>query len=843
MDSLPRIRLQSQSRSGFLVPLVSFIMLIGAGSLALGADGGLDPLAGSGPVAPALKAELIASVPVLATVPVDFEAARREDEARDQEGLAPRFAIFEPVQVTPATHGVWESLNDNFDLWRLRISSAGVLSLNLGFTGYRLPKGAQLAIYPADYAGGEDSRGVRVFTAADNELHGELWTPVVLADDITVELLMPTESLQDYTLELTAVNKGYRFFGESAADKQGTCNIDVVCPEGDPWWDEINSVGVISTGGSTFCTGFMVNNTAADQTPYFMTANHCGISSTQAPSLVVYWNFQSVACGDLSGGVLSDFQTGSTWLATSSTSDFTLVVLDDPPNPQHNVSFAGWNRGSEDFAEAIAIHHPSTDEKAISFEDDPTTTTSYLYNTVPGDGSHIRVIDWDLGTTEPGSSGSPLFDPNHRVVGQLHGGYAACGNDDSDWYGRFSVSWGLGLATHLDPLGTGQVTLNTLAPGSSGLAVVPANGLEGSGDYGGPFLPASQEYTLENKGIDPLNYSVSADVEWVSIIGGTGALAGGATTVVTVSFNSVADGLQIGSYEGTISFANLTDGVGNQTRPLRLDVGAPELVYSFSLDSDPGWTGEDEWAFGVPLGLGGAYGFPDPTSGHTGVNVLGYNLSGDYSKNLPETHLVTTAIDCSSLSRTSVKFWRWLNVEQPANDQATISASSDGVNWTIVWSNSSVVEDDSWRQVEVDIRDVADGQATVYLRCTMGPTDRNWQYSGWNIDDVEIWGLSPTSATPQASSYVLQLRNYPNPFNPMTKIEFTLEQAGPVRVSVFDVQGRFIRRLVERSLPAGTHDVVWDGMDQGGRKVSSGVYFARLEALAQVKEHKMVLLK
>jgi hypothetical protein len=80
------------------------------------------------------------------------------------------------------------------------------------------------------------------------------------------------------------------------------------------------------------------------------------------------------------------------------------------------------------------------------------------------------VVDWDQGTTEGGSSGSPLFDPSHRVIGQLHGGYAACGNNSSDWYGRLSVSWNGGgtsstrLRDHLDPGNTGAVTVDTLNP-------------------------------------------------------------------------------------------------------------------------------------------------------------------------------------------------------------------------------------------------------------------------------------------------------------------------------------------------------------------------------------------
>ena len=142
------------------------------------------------------------------------------------------------------------------------------------------------------------------------------------------------------------------------------------------------------------------------------------------------------------------------------------MELDDPINPDFNVYWAGWDHSGADATNATAIHHPNTDEKRISFEYHPTTVTSYLGTTVPGDGTHVRITDWDLGTTEPGSSGSPLFDQNHRIIGQLHGGYAACGNDDSDWYGRFYTSWTGGgspasrLSDWLDPENSGQLFLN-----------------------------------------------------------------------------------------------------------------------------------------------------------------------------------------------------------------------------------------------------------------------------------------------------------------------------------------------------------------------------------------------
>ncbi len=410
--------------------------------------------------------------PVLALPRVDLPrvdriAAVLEDMERERAGLAPRFAIPNDVLLSPETDGAWEKVGNDTRVWRLRIASPGAESLNLGFKRYFMPEGGALFVYDVDF-----NQVLRAFTAADNADHGELWTPVLLADELVVEVILPKEARNDLILELNAVNVGYRGFGKAGPDKAGSCNVDVVCPEGNPWRDEIPSVGVISTGGYLFCTGVMVNNTAEDQTPYFMTSEHCGIKASNAASLVVYWNFESPSCGQQGGGSLSRWQTGSYWRAGYSASDFTLVELDEAPDPAWDITFAGWYRGATPPAQSVAIHHPNCDEKSISFENDPAMVTSYLGYISPGDGTHIRVIDWDLGTTESGSSGSPLFNESHQMVGQLGGGYAACNNDLSDWYGRFAVSWYGGgsssrrLLDWLDPGGTGALSVDTLVPGA-----------------------------------------------------------------------------------------------------------------------------------------------------------------------------------------------------------------------------------------------------------------------------------------------------------------------------------------------------------------------------------------
>ena len=714
--------------------LMGLICLLGVGVSVSLAEGAHQPQA------PATMNLALDQIPQVELPRIDLEAVQVEDEARADAGLAPRFAIPHEVHITPATHGTWQDVGSDERLWQLRISSPGAMSLNLGFTTYHMPAGGALRIYATD-----GSHELFPFTAEDNEEHGELWTPVVLSDDLMVEIIVPTKAQDELALELTTINHGYRFFGEAfeetAGDRSGWCNIDVICPEGDAWRDEIQSVGVISTGGSTFCTGFMVNNTAQNQTPYFMTANHCGIDSSNASSLVVYWNFQSPTCGQQGGGSLSQYQTGSYYRASYSSSDFTLVELDDDPNPAHNVSFAGWSRSSANPTSAVAIHHPSTDEKSISFEYDPCTTTTYLQTSQPGDGTHIRVTDWDEGTTEPGSSGSPLFDQNHHVVGQLHGGYAACGNDDSDWYGRFSISWSHGLSSYLDPGSTGATSVDTLVPGAEGLKVTPSDGLDSAGDPGGPFSPSSKQYTLENQGSTGFYYSVTKSASWISITNSSGYLSGSGSTTVTVSINSNANSLGVGSYSDQVNFINTTDHTGDTSRQVSLQVGGPSRIFYFPMDTNPGWTTQGLWAYGHPTGGGGQYGESDPSNGYTGSNVYGYNLSGDYENDLVERHLTSTALDCSGATGVTLKFRRYLGVERSQYDHAYVRVSNNGSSWTTIWENGEEVTDSSWLLQEFDISGVADNQSTVYLRWTMGETDGSWQYCGWNLDDIEVWGL------------------------------------------------------------------------------------------------------
>jgi C1A family cysteine protease len=382
-----------------------------------------------------------------------------------------------------------------------------------------------------------------------------------------------------------------------------------------------------------------------------------------------------------------------------------------------------------------------------------------------------------------------------------------------------------------------------------GLNVSPDDDLRADGPVGGPFSPGSASYAFEYCGASAVDYEVTVDawVNWLTLSGDTGGtLPPDTPASVTVEFNANAASLPEGTYTATVYFTNLTDGTGDTTREVMLSVGDPSKHYEWTLDTDPGWACEGLWAFGQPTGGGGAYGYPDPTSGHTGVNVYGYNLNGDYLNGTDEKHLTSGAVDCSSIGAVSLRFWRWLGVEQPLYDHAYVRVSNDGTNWVTVWENTVEITDNGWTQMELDLSAVADGEETVYLRWTMGTTDGGWTYCGWNIDDIEIWGLNLVLSGIDDDEQVFAARldpARPNPFNPVTTIAFALPEAGPARLAVYNVSGRLVAVLAEGVLDAGEHEAVWNGRDATGRQLGSGVYFVRLEVAGSVSTRKMVMVK
>lgn len=459
-----------------------------------------------------------ADVAFRTTGELDLETLRAEDAVTDQYKSAPyRFGYEWEVNWSPQNSGTWKTLEDGSRLWQLGISCPEAVSVSFEFSKFKLAEGTRMFIWNEDRTAFKGS-----YTRANNKPYGTFGVGILHDDYVVIEVHMPagTEALNQ--IELGKVVHGYRSILKHAEAVQeeynrgpfgnsGNCNINVNCPEGDDWQIEKRSVALIVDGGFASCSGALVNNTAQDGTPYFLTANHCLGGSVG--NWVFYFNHESSICAGNTGPT-NQSVSGSTLRASNGGSDFALLELDETPPSDFNVQYCGWdNSDAETVTSTVGIHHPSGDIKKICFDED----APYHQNQF---GAAVWYIDeWEDGVTEGGSSGSPLFDQNHRIIGQLYGGTAACSgsvnNGEPDWYGRFGVSWDGASASSrlrdwLDPLNTGTTVLDGWPEGFvAANNDAGANSLSGfeSTVCGDVIVP---EVNVTNAGVETL---VSVDIE------------------------------------------------------------------------------------------------------------------------------------------------------------------------------------------------------------------------------------------------------------------------------------------------------------------------------------------
>jgi lysyl endopeptidase len=470
-----------------------------------------------------------AFVPTKKMKSFDIAAIQAEDVLNDADKSIPyRFGNKFATNFTLQNSGVWENLPDGGRVWRLGLISDGAITLNLLLEDVVLPEGASLYLFDKN-----ETNRVGAYTSRNNREDGLLGTELIHGDHMIVEYYEPAKSLGLGSLAIASVVHGYRtltYIQNSLAkslNSSGDCNYDVNCSLGDPWQNQISSVAMIVVGGSGVCTGALINNSCNDGTPYFLTANHC----LDAGGGVGNWAFRfnwEVAAGDASLSCASTTTTspihnngayydqtayGATLLASSGSSDFGLLEIDNMTVTDAidwGLFYAGWN--NEDVngtaTEAWGIHHPSGDIKKICHEADAP------YQTMGGGAAVWWIDSWDEGVTEPGSSGSPLFDHLGRIIGQLFGGAAACsgtGNNGAyDYYGRLGVSWGLGASQYLDPAACGGSNVTNPGfqpnPATASLAKLSADLFTVSPN------PSSGIFTLALSSVDPSTTIVLTDM-------------------------------------------------------------------------------------------------------------------------------------------------------------------------------------------------------------------------------------------------------------------------------------------------------------------------------------------
>ncbi|MGE0079635.1 MAG: putative Ig domain-containing protein [Bacteroidales bacterium] len=428
---------------------------------------------------------------VKVTIPFTVEELKARDRY-DQEkfGTPPCFAKNIDIDYNMTNSGSWTTLPDGQKIWRLRIKADGAMAIILSYNNFLIPEGASLFVYNAEH-----TQVIGSFTSETNPLGGSFSTEMVAGDDVILEYVAPkamtTESYTNVSIDGVGyvydyINVSYLVPGENDQSKygeSGTCMVNINCSEGNDWQTEKKGVCrmlmYISNGeggtGWYLCTGTLVNNTAQDLKPYLLSANHCYVGATDNDLLKWQFTFhyESPTCEN-ADPVQPYTLVGSYFRAQSPIdggSDGLLLELASEIPLEWDVYYNGWDiSGDVTEGGGVGIHHPAGDIKKIS------TYESYSTSTWPGEDVGATDAHWLLtfistenghGVTEGGSSGSPLFNANHLVIGTLTGGNSSCTyTSGSNYYGKLWYHWDqygnsseTQMKTWLDPLNLGVKTL------------------------------------------------------------------------------------------------------------------------------------------------------------------------------------------------------------------------------------------------------------------------------------------------------------------------------------------------------------------------------------------------
>lgn len=434
----------------------------------------------------------------------------------DPQLRAYTFALERPQTSPTESLGTYAQDRQGRYSWRATIYAPRAKNIGLRLSHYALPEGGALFI---QRAGGELSGAL---TAAHNRPDSLLQIAPISTDRLEVYYEFPEgtpataltlpfridagfygfRDLYSLRAEENFAQQGEPYFDHPSASLEDlSCAPNVMAyPER---WKEARSTLLLIVGGTSASSGALINNTRQDGTPYVLTSAHClnnlfrllgnlPAVRQNAATTVFFFGFQSPLANGNVRATEEQSLSGATLVGYSEESEMCLLHIDGLPADAsgrrsipaaYQPYFAGWNRATSPEGPFFGIHHPGGSTKRYSLSADTRlelTDYSLTYRDEAGGMSevswmqkHWTINTWRVGVTAAGSSGSPLFDREGRIIGALTGGSSTCGSPYNDSYWALRAAWspssaGMGSLTYLspwlDPAGTGSLTCDGYDP-------------------------------------------------------------------------------------------------------------------------------------------------------------------------------------------------------------------------------------------------------------------------------------------------------------------------------------------------------------------------------------------
>lgn len=413
------------------------------------------------------------TIPATEFSSLDLASLHAEDALREEKGLPLRIAQKQNANLNLLQVGrTVEADGERVTYYELR--APGAAAVGADFDQLSLAEGTRIFLFDA-----ARTTLVGPITNTENTDGNHYLSDRVPGDRLIIEIREALKAPAS-VVNLSGIINEYTPMGPIGALRStAACHNDLSCAPNYQYEADGVAMILMFDGVSSFflCSGSMLNDTRQSFRSYFLTAFHCidfnsdGSISTGEAASTASWSFffkyQSPTCAPTQDDNIYVTVNGATFRSAFPNTDMTLLELNRQLPQSQAITYNGWDRRTTNYTPgSFGIHHPRGSVKKISF----ATNTFYSGWNGTFPDSHYSM-NLTSGSMEGGSSGSPLFNTDRRVIGQLHGGSGTCPSSSvRSLYGRLDLSWfGNGsnetrLSNWLDMAGTGATIMNAATP-------------------------------------------------------------------------------------------------------------------------------------------------------------------------------------------------------------------------------------------------------------------------------------------------------------------------------------------------------------------------------------------